>query len=170
MPGHLSPFLERGRHTGAMPRHSAGLLPYTVDESGLHVFLAHIGGPYWARKDEAAWTVVKGELDPGEDPRATARCEWVEETGTPVPEGDWIDLGEVRQSGGKVVTAFAVEAPGSLAFVASNEVEVEWPPRSGRRVLVPEVDRAEWCSLEQAELRLVKGQRPLLQRLSAALT
>lgn len=153
-----------------MPRHSAGLLPYRVDDQGVHVFLAHMGGPFWARKDDAAWTIVKGEFDPGDERAdAAARREWVEETGALVPDGEWIELGEVRQSGAKIVTAFAVRAPAELTFVASNEVEIEWPPRSGRRVLVPEIDRATWFPIEQAAVKILKGQAPLLLRLAERL-
>lgn len=131
------------------------------------MFLAHMGGPFWARKDEAAWTLVKGEFDPADEPAAdAARREWREETGTDVPAGTWLDLGEIRQSGGKIVTAFAVGAPLSLTFVASNEIEIAWPPRSGRTMLVPEIDRAQWFGIEDALTRILKGQRPLLGRLA----
>ncbi len=151
-----------------MARHSAGLLPFRYDGDDLHVFIAHMGGPFWARKQQHAWSIVKGEYEPGgEEPEAVARREFFEEIGVPAPEGDWLDLGSVRQSG-KVVAAFAVRAPASLAFVASNTVEVEWPPRSGRLIEVPEVDRAEWMPVDVARTRLVKGQIPLLDRLVAA--
>lgn len=128
----------------------------------------HMGGPFWARKDEGAWSITKGEYDPEtEDPRATARREFAEEVGRAVPEGQWVDLGETRHSG-KVVTAYAVWATESLEWLRSNEIEIEWPPRSGRTMSIPEVDRGEWMSLERARERLVKGQRVFLDRLSAA--
>ena len=146
---------------------SAGLLPYRRAADGpLEVFIAHMGGPFWARKDERAWSVVKGEVDSGEGDEATARREFAEEIGTDAPPGPWADLGEVRQKSGKVVHAFAVCAP-ELAFVASTEVEVEWPRGSGRRVRFPEVDRAEWMSLRAARPRLVAGQVAFLDRLVA---
>lgn len=153
-----------------MPRHSAGLLPYRIDDAGVRVFLAHMGGPFWARKDAAAWTIVKGEFDPDrESAEQAARREWCEETGAEVPGGPLLPLGDVRQSGAKIVTAFAVEAPAELAFVASNQVEIEWPPRSGRRLSVPEIDRAEWFGLEEAAQKILKGQVPLLLRLAELL-
>lgn len=150
-----------------MMRISAGLLPYRHGPEGIEVFVAHIGGPAWARKDEHAWSVVKGEVEPGEDdPEAVARREFAEEVGAPAPGGDWLDLGEVRQSSAKTVRAYAVEAP-DVVFVASNTCEIEWPPRSGRRLTIPEVDRAEWMPLDAARPRLVAGQLPLLDRLAA---
>lgn len=153
-----------------MPRTSAGVLPYLVtDEGQVEVFIAHMGGPLWARKDERAWSMVKGEHGPDEEPRDAAAREFAEETSVAVPAGEWLDLGEVRQSGGKVVRAYAVEATRDLALVGGNEFEMEWPPRSGRRQSFPEVDRAEWCTLEVARARLVKAQAAFLDRLPAAL-
>lgn len=154
-----------------MPQRSAGLMPFRRNDSGdVEVFIAHMGGPFWARKDARAWSVVKGEFDQGEDdPQAVARREFAEEVGADAPGGPWLDLGEVRQKSGKVVHAYAVEAP-DVAFVASNEIEVEWPRGSGRLVRFPEVDRAEWMPLTAARDRLVAGQVPLLDRLVDALT
>lgn len=153
----------------SMPRFSAGVLPYRLDERGeLLVFVAHPGGPFWARKDEGCWSVVKGEYDPGvEDPRAAAAREFAEEVGAPVPAGEWHDLGEVRQSSAKIVRAFAVEATASLAYVTSNTIELEWPPNSGRSMTIPEVDRAEWMGSEAARPRLVRAQVEFLDRLDA---
>lgn len=152
-------------------RESAGVLPYLVAGDGeVEVFIAHMGGPLWARKEAHAWSVVKGERGPGEDWRECAAREFAEETGAEVPPGEWLDLGEVRQSGGKVVRAYAVEADRGLALVASNEVEIEWPPRSGRRQRFPEVDRAEWCTIEVARPRLVSAQAAFLDRLVSALS
>lgn len=144
---------------------SAGLLPYRRAANGrLEVFIAHLGGPFWARKDARAWSVVKGEIDPGEDDAATARREFAEEIGADAPPDPWADLGDVRQKSGKVVHAFAVCAP-DVTFVESTQTEVEWPRGSGRRMRFPEVDRAEWMSLDAARDRLVAGQVPLLDRL-----
>lgn len=155
-----------------MPKYSAGLLPYRVEDGEILVFIAHPGGPFWARKDEGVWSVVKGEFDPaGEDARAAAGREFVEETGAPTPgePESWLDLGEVRQNSSKIVRAFAVEAPASLAFVTSNTCETEHPRGSGRIITVPEVDRVEWMPLEAARPRLLAGQRELLDRLAAAI-
>lgn len=148
-----------------MARTSAGLLPYRSTAAGLEVFIAHLGGPFWAGRDERAWGLIKGEYDPGqESPRDVARREFAEEIGVAAPAEPWLDLGEIRQSGGKCVIAFAVECA-ELQFVASNEIEVEWPPRSGRKLLVPEVDRAQFWPLEAARFKLIASQAPLLDRL-----
>lgn len=149
-----------------MPKLSAGLLLHRRSPEGeVEVLLVHPGGPFWARKDEGAWSIPKGEYAPGEDPLAAARREFVEELGLPVPDGEVVDLGEVRQAGGKVVTAFALEADLDLTGFASNTFETEWPPRSGRRQTFPEVDRAEWVPLPRARLLILAGQLPLLARL-----
>lgn len=150
-----------------MPKYSAGVLPYRREGDDLFVFIAHPGGPFWAKKDEGVWSVIKGEYDASEDPALAAAREFTEEIGVAPPPQPWIDLGEVRQSSAKIVRAFAVEAPPELVFVASNTCEVEWPPRSGRLLTIPEVDRAEWMSLEAARARLLTGQRDLLDRLAA---
>ncbi|MCH8614210.1 NUDIX domain-containing protein [Arsenicicoccus dermatophilus] len=148
-----------------MPRTSAGLLPYRHTADGLEVLVGHMGGPFWARKDAGAWSIVKGEVEPGEtDLEAVARREVAEELGVPAPPGPWLDLGQVRQSGGKVVQAYAVAAP-DLALVSCTEVEMEWPRGSGRVIRFPELDRAEWLTLPAARERLVAGQRPLLDLL-----
>ncbi len=150
-----------------MPRRSAGLLPYHVAPNGaLQLFLAHPGGPFFAGRDEGAWTIAKGEHGPDEEPLAAARREFAEEIGRPAPEGPVIELGEIRQPGGKLVTAFAVPAlPGSLTYAASNTFPLEWPRGSGRVVWCPEIDRAEWMSEEPARRRLGKGQVAFIDRL-----
>ncbi len=146
----------------ARSRVSAGLLPYRVRD-GLEVFAGHLGGPLWARRDEHAGSIVKGEHPPEEDPADAARREWTEETGLPVPPGPWLDLGEVRQSGGKVVRAFAVEAPDlDPQRCVSNTFELEWPPRSGRVQHFPELDRFAWLTVPEAARKLVKAQTSLL--------
>lgn len=146
------------------------MLPFRVRDGALEVLIAHMGGPFWAKKDAGAWSVIKGEHDPGDDPVLAARREWVEETGTPAPEGDLLPLGEVRQNSGKRVTVWAVLAPDLVpeTFVC-NTFEMEWPPRSGRTQQFPEIDRAEWTPLSLAAERLVAGQRPLLEALHHAL-
>jgi predicted NUDIX family NTP pyrophosphohydrolase len=151
-----------------MPAISAGILLYRRVASGLEVFLVHPGGPFWAKKDEAAWSIPKGEIDPGEDHEAAARREFAEEVGA-TPAGPLVALGHFKQSGGKIVVAFALAGdfdPGSLV---SNSIEIDWPPRSGRKLVIPEVDRAAWFSLEEAATKLHLGQRPILTALSAHL-
>lgn len=151
------------------PRPSAGLLPYRR-VAGLEVLVGHLGGPFWTRKDDAAWTLPKGEVEDGEDPLDTARREFVEELGLPVPAGPMLDLGEVRQAGGKRVRAWAVEAAGlDLDAFTPGTVTIAWPPRSGRTLEVPELDRVAWLDLEAARPRLVAAQREFLDRLREAL-
>jgi predicted NUDIX family NTP pyrophosphohydrolase len=144
---------------------SAGILLWRRRDHGLEVFIAHMGGPFWARKDEAAWSIPKGEYGPDEQPLAAALREFLEEIGVPAPQLDYAALGEFRQSSGKVVTAFAAESVFEVAEVHSNTFPVEWPPRSGRIQEFPEIDRAEWMPLADAARRLVKGQVPLLAAL-----
>jgi predicted NUDIX family NTP pyrophosphohydrolase len=133
------------------------------------VLIAHMGGPLWARREEGAWSVIKGEHDEREDALAAARREFEEETGLAAPGGALLELGEVRQSGGKRVTAWAVEADIDSARLRSNTFELEWPPRSGRTQEFPEVDRFEWCEPALARRRLVRAQVELLDRLEALL-
>lgn len=150
-------------------RTSAGLLPYRRRDGRLEVLIAHMGGPMWARRDEAAWTIVKGEHGEDEEALAAARREFAEETGAPAPRGPALELGEVRQSGGKRVTAWAVEADLDPSTLRSNTFELEWPPRSGRLQDFPEVDRFEWCEPELARRRLVRAQAELVDRLEGLL-
>jgi predicted NUDIX family NTP pyrophosphohydrolase len=149
---------------------SAGLLLYRRREGRIEVLLGHMGGPFWARKDERAWSIPKGEHPEAEDALAAARREFAEETGTPPPDGPTLDLGEVRQSGGKRVTAWAVEGDLDPATVKSNTFQLEWPPRSGRRQEFPEIDRAGWFDLDTARRRIVKGQVALVDRLEERLS
>jgi predicted NUDIX family NTP pyrophosphohydrolase len=148
---------------------SAGLLLYRVRDGTPQVLLGHMGGPFWARKDERAWSVPKGEHGDDEDALAAARREFAEETGTPPPDGEPLPLGEVRQSGGKRVTAWALEGDLDPAAIASNTFTLEWPPRSGRTQEFPEIDRAAWFDLPTARAKIVKGQVPLLDALERAL-
>jgi predicted NUDIX family NTP pyrophosphohydrolase len=148
---------------------SAGILLWRRREGGLEVFVAHMGGPFWAKKDEAAWSIPKGEFDPDEDSLLAARREFVEEVGVPAPEVDYVSLGEFRYSSGKTVTAFAAESDFEVAEVHSNTFPVEWPPRSGRIQEFPEIDRAEWMPVADAAWRLVKGQQPILDALQATI-
>lgn len=148
---------------------SAGILPFRRGADGLEVLVGHMGGPFWAKKDDRAWSIFKGEYDGhAEDPVVAARREFVEETGQPMPAGDLLPLGEVVQGRGKRVVAWAVEAPSLVpeTFV-SNTFEMEWPPRSGRTQTFPEIDRARWMGVEEAEAKLVAGQVAFLTALGA---
>lgn len=145
---------------------SAGLLLYRRGpEHRIEVLLGHMGGPFWARKDERAWSIPKGEYTPEEDARAAAYREFEEETGSPAPAGELLELGEIRQSGGKVVTAWALAGDFDPALLRSNTFTLEWPPRSGRTQEFPELDRASWFDLETARLKLVTAQVSFLDRL-----
>lgn len=149
--------------------HSAGLLLHRRTPAGLEVLLVHPGGPFWARRDAGAWSIPKGEADPGEDPLAAARREFTEELGSAPPDGEAIALGEVRQRSGKRVTAWALAGDLDPATVVSNSFSVEWPPRSGRTQEFPEIDRAQWFELDAAREKLIAGQAAFLDRLRAAL-
>jgi predicted NUDIX family NTP pyrophosphohydrolase len=140
-----------------------------VRDRRIEVLIAHMGGPLWARRDEGAWSLIKGEHDEQEEPLAAARREFKEETGVAAPSGRLLELGEVRQSSGKRVSAWAVEADLDPAALRSNVFELEWPPRSGRVQEFPEVDRFEWCETALARTRLVKAQAELLDRLEELL-
>lgn len=139
---------------------------YRRREGGaVEVMLGHMGGPYWKGKDERAWSIPKGGVMPGEDTLAAARREFEEEIGRPVPEGPLVDLGEIRQSGGKVVRGWALEADIDVARIDSLAFEMEWPPRTGRMRKFPEVDRAGWFDARTARRKLVAGQIGLLDAL-----
>lgn len=150
-----------------MAVHSAGLMAWHRANGVLHAFLVHMGGPFWAGKDVAAWSVPKGIPDSEEDQVAAARREFTEEVGVPAPSGEPVDLGTVR-SGSKVIRAYAVEADPQLAFRTSNTFTLEWPPRSGRMQEFPEVDRGAWFSMDEARVRIVRSQLPFLDRLQEA--
>lgn len=145
---------------------SAGILLHRRRAGQIEVLLVHPGGPFWARRDLGAWSIPKGEHDHDEDPLAAARREFHEELGTAPPEGPLVDLGEIRQKGGKVVRAWALEGDLDPEGIVSNTFSLEWPPRSGRWIEVPEVDRAGWFSLEEAGERINPAQVALLDRLA----
>jgi len=147
-----------------MARTSAGIVAFRRKRGVLEVLLVHPGGPFWRNKDEGAWSIPKGENVAGEDAEEVARREFREELGIELI-GDLFPLGEVRQRGGKVVTAFAVETDIDAANIHSNTFEIEWPPRSGRRGRFPEVDRAAWFDLAAARVKINDAQRALLDRL-----
>jgi predicted NUDIX family NTP pyrophosphohydrolase len=151
-----------------MAKQSAGLLMYRSRDGQLQVFLVHPGGPFWARKDLGAWSISKGEYAVGEPALEAAKREFQEETGF-AAEGDFLSLGEVRQAGGKVVSAWAFEGDCDPSTLVSNRCEIEWPPRSGRKMEIAEVDRGDWFSMAEARERILKSQAPLLERLSQLL-
>jgi predicted NUDIX family NTP pyrophosphohydrolase len=144
---------------------SAGLLLHRRRGGELEVLLVHPGGPFWAQRDAGAWSIPKGEYEPGEEPLAAARREFAEELGSEAPPGEPLDLGEIRQKSGKVVHAWAIAGELDPETVHSNTIEIEWPPRSGRTIEVPEVDRAEWSPLALARERINPAQAELLDRL-----
>jgi len=148
-----------------VPPLSAGLLLYRTREGTREVLLAHPGGPFWANRDDGAWSIPKGEVDEGEDPYAAARREFAEELGATPPDGDPIPLGEVRLKSRKRVVAWALEGDFEPAQLVSMTFETEWPPRSGQRQAFPEVDRAAWFDLDTARVKLNAGQVPLLDAL-----
>jgi predicted NUDIX family NTP pyrophosphohydrolase len=143
---------------------SAGIVLVRAGAAGPEVLLVHPGGPFWARKDAGAWSIPKGVLEPGEDELAAARREFTEETGAPCPEGPFSDLGEIAMKSGKVVRAFSARGDFDVATLKSNEIEVEWPAKSGKLHRIPEVDRACWASLERARVLLNPAQIPLVER------
>jgi predicted NUDIX family NTP pyrophosphohydrolase len=147
-------------------KRSAGLLLFRSSDDGPEVLLGHMGGPFFARRDAGAWTVPKGEYEPGESAWDAARREFREELGLPPPDGEAIDLGEVRQTGGKIVTAWAVAADLDPATIVPGTFRMEWPPRSGQLREFPELDRVAWFGLERAREVIVKAQAAFLDRLA----
>jgi len=148
---------------------SAGLLLYRRgnqdDEMVLEVLLGHMGGPFWARKDDGAWSIPKGEYEPGQDPFAAAKREFKEELGSAPPLVIYRDLGSVRQPSGKLITAWAAEADFDAAGAVSNTFELEWPRGSGQKRSFPEIDKTSWFTAQVARVKLVRGQQPLVDRL-----
>jgi predicted NUDIX family NTP pyrophosphohydrolase len=149
-----------------MPTTSAGLLLYRIRDGRLEVLIGHMGGPFWSKKDEAAWSIPKGEYTSG-DPVAAARREFEEEMGHVPPTDELEELGTFRQAGGKLVRIWAGEGDLDARTCRSNTFELEWPPRSGRLIEVPEIDRAEWVDPALARFRLVRGQVAALDELLA---
>lgn len=147
-------------------KQSVGLLLFRHRQQILEVFLVHPGGPFSAHKNEGAWTIPKGEFEGDEEPLAAARREFTEETGF-VADGLFVELGSIRQKSGKLVLAWACEGESDPAALISNTCEIEWPPRSGRRMEIPEVDRGRWFNIHQAEEFIREEQRPLLTKLPA---
>jgi len=145
---------------------SSGILLYRFAADGaLEVWIAHMGGPFWAKKDDHAWSIPKGEYSLGEDPFEAALREFEEEIGVPAPDLGYSALGEFRQPSGKIVTAFCAESDFTVETVSSNTFRAEWPPRSGRMQDFPEIDEARWVTVAEARTKLVKGQLPILDAL-----
>jgi predicted NUDIX family NTP pyrophosphohydrolase len=151
-----------------MAKTSAGILLFRRRPEGVEVMLGHPGGPFWARKDAGAWSIPKGLTNEGEDVLAAAKREFLEETGMAV-DGEFLDLGEHKQPGGKTIVAFAHEGDFDPASLKSNAFSIEWPPHSGRMAEFPEVDRAAWFSIEQAMEKATRGQRPIIAALAEKL-
>ena len=149
-------------------KQSAGILPYRFTDGRLEVFLVHPGGPFWAKKDKAAWSIPKGEYEKGEDPLAAARREVLEETGISL-DGPLLDLGELRQPSRKVIRAWAVEHDCDPSKISSNTFTLEWPPKSGKQQEFPEIDRAEWFPIPVARIKLHTGQVGFIDKLLEAL-
>jgi predicted NUDIX family NTP pyrophosphohydrolase len=150
-----------------MPKLSAGLLLFRARDNVVEVLIAHPGGPFWARKDDGAWSIPKGEYADGDDPWAAAQREFSEELGLRVPDGPRIDFGPLRQPSGKVVTGFAVQGDLDITEARSNTFQLEWPKGSGKVREFPEVDKVGWFPVAQARAKLLKGQRAFLDRLMA---
>ena len=144
-----------------MPKLSAGILLFRRRPAGVEVMLVHPGGPFWAKKDLGAWSIPKGLADEGEDLLEAAKREFGEETGMAV-DGDFLELGAHKQAGGKIIVAWACEGDFDPAALKSNAFMIEWPPRSGRTAEFPEVDRAAWYSIDEAPMKIHKGQRPVI--------
>lgn len=140
---------------------------YRRSEDGVQLLLVHPGGPFWARKDAGAWSIPKGEYDDSEDAFAVAKREFAEELGGAPPDGQYFDLGELTQPSRKVVAAWAVEGDFDVATLKSNTFALEWPPKTGRKVDFPEVDRAEWFDTAAARQKILPGQRDFIDRLLA---
>ena len=151
-----------------MPKQAAGILLYRWGAAGVEVLLAHPGGPLWARKDLASWTLPKGQFTDGELPLDAAKREFEEEMGSP-PTGEFQALGTLKQPSGKVIHAWAVEGDLDPALASSNEIEIEWPPRTGRRLVIPEVDRVAWFGLDEARRRAHPVQAQFVDRLETQL-
>jgi predicted NUDIX family NTP pyrophosphohydrolase len=147
-----------------MPKLSAGILLFRRRPAGVEVLLVHPGGPFWGKKDAGAWSIPKGLVDEGEDLLAAAKREFLEETGMPI-EGEFLDLGAHKQPGGKTIVAWACAGDFDPALLKSNTFSLEWPPRSGRTAEFPEVDRAAWYSIDEAFMKIHKGQKAIIAAL-----
>ena len=152
-----------------MKKQSAGLLVYRLREDKPEVLIAHMGGPFHAKKDAGHWSIPKGEYDEGENPQEVARREFKEELGKQIPEGEWEELGDIEYSNKKTVTAWALKGDLDVSEIKSNTFKTEWPPRSGKMQEFPEIDKAEWFSLPEAAQKLVPAQAEFIKRLAGKL-
>jgi len=152
-----------------MAKRSAGILMYRRPGDALELLLVHPGGPFWAKKDDGAWSLPKGEYEDGEDPLAVAKREFTEELGSPPPDGPHLDLGELVQPSRKVIAAFAIEGDFDPVNLKSNFFEMEWPPKSGSKQSFPEIDHAQWFTPDEARVKILPGQVPFIDRLVAQL-
>jgi predicted NUDIX family NTP pyrophosphohydrolase len=150
-------------------KYSAGLVVFRRKAGKLEILVAHMGAPWWAKKDIGAWTIPKGLVEDGEDPFEAAQREFQEELGLPVPEGEFMELGSIKQPNSKTVTAWAIEADIDVSNVKSITFEAEWPPRSGKKQEFPEIDRAAWLEAGEAAQKVVRGQDGLFQKLAEIL-
>ena len=150
-------------------KHSAGLLLYRIRDNRPEVFLVHPGGPFWKNKDIASWSIPKGEVAEGEDPLQTAKREFAEETGFAIPDGVPIALSQIGQSGNKIVSTWYLQGDVDPAAVRSNLFQMEWPPKSGKNQQFPEVDKAAWYGLDEAKVKVHKGQIPIIEELERIL-
>jgi predicted NUDIX family NTP pyrophosphohydrolase len=149
-----------------MPQKSAGIVLYRIQNNSIEVFLVHPGGPYWSKKDDGAWSIPKGEFDENEEPLAAAKREFEEETGIKI-SGGFLQLNPVKQKGGKLVYAWAVEGDIDPAKIKSNSFEIEWPPRSGKMKSFPEIDKAAWFQISDAKKKIIEAQSALIKELES---
>jgi predicted NUDIX family NTP pyrophosphohydrolase len=163
--GHTGIATRPRREKDQMPKCSAGILLYRKVGSGIELLLVHPGGPFWAKKDQGAWSIPKGEHGAGEDPLAAAKREFAEEVGDVPPEGPYLDLGSIAQPGHKTITVFAIEGTFDATSLRSNLFEMEWPPKSGRMQSFPEVDRAQWFPPNVAREKILTRQAHFIDQL-----
>ncbi len=147
-----------------MPKRSAGLVLYRRRGAALEMLLVHPGRPFWAKRDAGSWSIAKGEIAEGEEPLGAARREFEEETGF-VAEGPFLALGDIKQSGGKIVSAWAAEGDCDPAKCVSGTCDITWPPRSGQTLTIPEIDRCEWFAVQDVQKKIIAGQLPFVDRL-----
>jgi len=150
----------------SMSQKSAGIVLYRIQNKSLEVFLVHPGGPYWSKKDEGAWSIPKGEINEDEEPLAAAKREFQEETGIKI-SGEFIQLNPVKQKGGKIVYAWAIEGDIDPQKIKSISFEIEWPPRSGKMKSFPEIDKAAWFQLSDAQKKIIEAQSALIKELES---
>lgn len=152
-----------------MKKPSAGILVYRQHGDSVEVLLGHPGGPFWAKKDLGAWSIPKGEFEAGEEPLAAAKREFFEETDQAAPEGDYLDLGTIKRADGKVIQVWAVSGDMEISGAGKSSVTMEWPPKSGKMITFPEIDRLEWIDINSAGAKMHQGQATFIERLAEQL-